>query len=100
MTKTLPRFTRNARRPNADEVVRPLPPTLLALVAGDEAAVVHERVATSYSAARTKFASLVAAHEAALVSDESEQREAIRAGSCSEGSEGSEGRGRPRAGTA
>ena len=80
MPKTLPRYRRNVRRASADEVVRPLPPTLVALVAGEHAAVEHDRVATSYSEARTAVASLSTKYEQALTDDEDEQRTAIREG--------------------
>jgi hypothetical protein len=77
MTKTLPRLLRNERRPNADELVRVLPPGVGELVANEPAAKHHETVTTAYSDARTKVASLTDAHERALVDDEQEQRAAI-----------------------
>ena len=74
---TLPRLIRNTRRPNADELVRVIPPTLAELVAKNPAAKQHETVAAAYSDGRTKVASLVAQHEQALVDDEREERAAI-----------------------
>ncbi|HEX5582518.1 hypothetical protein [Gaiella sp.] len=79
-TRTTPRLLRNTRRPNADELVHLLPAGLSELVANDEAAVAHARVATSYSDARTRVVALSIAREKALVDDEREQQAAILAG--------------------
>jgi hypothetical protein len=79
-TRTTPRLLRNTRRPNADDLVHLLPAGLSELVADDEAAVAHARVAAAYSEARTRVVALSVAREKALLDDEREQQAAILAG--------------------
>jgi hypothetical protein len=77
---TRPTLVRNTRRPNADELVRVLPPGLHKLIEAEPEAAEHQTVAERYGEARTKLAALTSAHEQALTADEVERRKALRTG--------------------
>jgi hypothetical protein len=78
--KPLPRFVRPGRGGGADEVVRPIAPTLVRLAAETEQAKRHEALATRYGEARTKLVALGTKLEEARRVDLAEERAAAEAG--------------------
>jgi hypothetical protein len=79
-TATAPRLLTNQRRPNTDELVRPLPRVLADAMEGVPEQVEHANLADRYGELRTRREALAVELVKAQAADDADEREAIRTG--------------------
>jgi hypothetical protein len=78
--RTLPRYEIPSPGRHRDALVRPVPPSVVEALAGDEVAQRHLALAERYGEKRTKVVASAAALEKAAAQDTAEQRAALEAG--------------------